>query len=500
MPTAEPTPRATLYRSAMLAVAMQWSLRFIGLVSVFILARLLTPEDFGIIGLAIAALAVVELLGAIGLRQALLCIPDPTREHLDTAWTIQLIIFGAMGLITLASAPFVADFYGHPALGPVLAVLSLRFFTLGLTNIGIIQFDRNLEFGRDLRMRIGSRLAAFAATVTAAFVLQNYWALVVGLVCQQAFYAVASYLAHPYRPRLSLSRRAELLGTSIWIFINVLAQTVQMQIERLVLGRFGSAHLVGLYSVSKDLSDIFTQEISTALNRVTFVTVARTGLPLSDAPLRTAQILGAYAMIAAPMGFGLAATAENSIAVLLGWRWLAAAPFLQVVAVYSAIYAVYKVITSSLQASGDARRVAFISGGGAVLLTVLVTGAALIRPDAMTIAYAAFAANLIILLSGIGFLARASAQPALALALHVFRPFAAGAAMAAAVRAFGPDTGTTLVDLAGQIGIGILTYPAFLIALWSLSGRPAGGETEAVAFVGEIRTRLRARRAAPESG
>ncbi|HEX2764060.1 MAG TPA: oligosaccharide flippase family protein [Allosphingosinicella sp.] len=499
MPTAEPTPRATLYRSAMLAVAMQWSLRFIGLVSVFILARLLAPEDFGIIGLAVAALALVELLGAIGLRQALLRINAPVREHLDTAWTIQLIIFGVMGAATLASAPFVANFYGQPALGPVLAVLSLRFFTLGVTNIGIIEFDRNLEFGRDLRMRIGSRLAAFAATVTAAFLLQNYWALVVGLVCQQAFFAAASYLAHPFRPRLSLSRRAELLGTSLWIFVNALAQTVQMQIERLVLGRFASAHLVGLYSVSKDLSEIFTQEISTALNRVTFVTVARTGQPLSDAPLRTAQILGAYAMIAAPMGFGLAATAENSIHVLLGSRWLDAAPFLQVVAIYSGLYAVYKVITSSLQASGHARRAAFMSGGGAVCLTFLVAGAALIRPDAIAIAWAAFAANSLILLAGIAVLARASAQPALALALHVFRPFAAGAAMAAAVRMFGPDSGSTLVDLAGQIGIGVLAYPAFLIALWWASGRPAGGETEALAFIGEIRARMHARRAAAES-
>lgn len=500
MPIAEPTPRATLYRSAMLAVAMQWSLRFIGLVSVFILARLLTPEDFGIIGLAIAALALVELLGAIGLRQALLCIAEPTREHLDTAWTLQLIIFGAMGLVTLAAAPFVADFYEQPALGPVLAVLSLRFFTLGLTNIGIIEFDRNLEFGRDLRMRVGSRLAAFAATVTAAFILQNYWALVVGLVCQQAFYAVASFLAHPYRPRLSLSRRAELLGTSVWIFVNAVAQTVQMQIERLVLGRFGSAHIIGLYSVSKDLSEIFTQEISTALNRVTFVTVARTGLPLSDAPLRTAQILGAYAMIAAPMGFGLAATAENSIAVLLGWRWLDATPLLQIVAVYSGLYAVYKMITSSLQASGHARRAAFMSGGGALLMTALIAGAAFVRPDAMTIAYAAFAANFLILIAGVGVLARASAQSALTLALHVFRPFAAAAAMAAAVRVFGPESGITLIDLAGQIGIGLVAYPAFLFALWWASGRPAGGETEALAFLCEIRARLEARRAAPEQG
>jgi lipopolysaccharide exporter len=132
---------------------MQWSLRFIGLISVFILAHLLDPDDFGIMGLAVAALALVELLGAVGLWQALLRIKDWDREHLDTAWTIQLILFGAMGLLALCSAPLVARFYGQPALTAVLAVLSLRFLALGLANIGVVEFDRKLTFGRDLRMR-----------------------------------------------------------------------------------------------------------------------------------------------------------------------------------------------------------------------------------------------------------------------------------------------------------------------------------------------------------
>jgi O-antigen/teichoic acid export membrane protein len=175
-------------------------------------------------------------------------------------------------------------------------------------------------------MRIGSRLASFVVAIAAAFWFRNYWALVIGLLAQNSFFSIATYLCHPFRPRLSLKRRAELLGTSLWIFVHAVSQTVQLQIERLVMGRFGSAHVIGLFSVSKDVSEIFTQEIATALNRVTFVTVARDDQPLSESPLRTAQILGAYAMIAAPMGFGLAATAESFIHLLLGAEWDAAAP------------------------------------------------------------------------------------------------------------------------------------------------------------------------------
>jgi lipopolysaccharide exporter len=495
----EPTARNALYRSALLAVAMQWTLRFIGLISVFILAHLLHPDDFGIMGLAVAALALVELLGAVGLWQALLRIKEWDREHLDTAWTIQLIVFGAMGLLALVSAPLVARFYGQPVLTAVMAVLSIRFVALGLANIGIVEFDRKLAFGRDLKMRVGARLASFVVAISAAFWFRNYWALVIGLVSQNCFFSIATYIAHPYRPRLSLKRRAELLGTSLWIFVHSVTQTVQMQIERLVMGRFAGPHVIGLYSVSKDLSEIFTQEIATALNRVTFVTVARTGQPLSEAPLRTAQILGIYAMIAAPMGFGLAATAEPSIHLLLGAEWEPAAPFLKIVAIYSALYAVYKVIASSLQAAGHARRAAYMSGAGALGLAVTVAGAAWLSPTAMTVAMAAFAANLLVLATGIAVIARHSAQNPFALGLHVFRPFGAAAAMAASVRLLGPDSGSSIVDLLGGVAIGIVAYPLFLIGLWWASGRPAGGERETLAFIAEARDRLRRRPAAGEA-
>ncbi|MGZ8997770.1 MAG: oligosaccharide flippase family protein, partial [Allosphingosinicella sp.] len=468
----QPVDRPSLYRGAALAVALQWALRLIGLVSVVILARLLSPADFGIAGLAAAALAFVELLGMIGLRQALLRIDEPDRAHLDTAFTIQLMLFSAMGLLGLASAPLVARLYGEPALAAVIAALSCRYFLLGLVNIGIVEFDRNLEFGRDLKMRVSARLLAFAVTIAAAFLLRSYWALVIGLICQSGFHAAASWIAHPYRPKLTLKRRSELLGLSLWMFANTVAQTVQQQVERLALGRFGSAHLIGLFSVSKDLSDIFTQEIATALNRVTFVAVARSNKPLDHVPERVPMMLGAYAMIAAPMGFGLAATSSDAIAVLLGSQWLEAAPILELVAVYSAFFAVYRMITSSLQASGQARLAAALSTASAIVLVLSVGLVSLLRPDVMSLAWTALAANAAVLLGGLVVLTRVSHAGFGRLVSALLRPFAAAAFMAIVVRLAAPASAIPLVDLVSGFMVGAIAFPLGLAVLWLASGRP----------------------------
>lgn len=488
--------RGAVYRSAATAVALAWSLRLIGLVSVFILARLLSPSDFGIVGLAAAFIALIEIFTAVGLYQALLRIDRPEREHYDTAWTIQVILFGLLALALAALAPFAARFYGEPALGPVIGVLALRFVFFGLVNIGVVDFDRNLDFGRDLRMRVGTRLSSFAATVALALWLHSYWALVIGLLLQSAFLAIASYLAHPFRPRLSLSRRSELLGVSIWIFLASSAQVVHHQVERLVVGRFAAIHLVGLYSVSKDLAAIFTQEIATALNRVTFVTTARGGRPLRDDPGRLGTMLGAYAMIAAPMGLGLAATAEDTVAVLLGDQWRAAAPLLQLIGPAAALFAVYKLIVSSLQASGLVRGAATLSGAGALLATGTMVAAALAGGDAVAIAATALAVNLAVLAGGTFAIARVAQAGFGGLVGAIVRPFAAAAVMAALVAAVAPDTGSAVADLALEVAGGAAVYAAALFLLWIASGRPRGAEAEAFSLAGESLRRLPVQRGA----
>lgn len=489
-----PFDRATVYRSAFLAVAMQWGVRAIGLVSVVIMARLLTPEDFGIVALALAAAAFVELFGWIGLRQALLRIKEPDRSHYDTAFTIQLCLFSALAVALAAIAPLAAAFYGKPEVAPILWVLAGRMLFLAVVNIGVVDFERDMQFGRDMRMRLSVRLASLAVTVAAAMWLRNYWALVIGLVSYTGFYTVASYIAHPFRPRLDLSRRGELLGVSMWMFVSSLAEWVQTQIERLVLGRFALPATIGLYSVSKDLSTIFTQEITTALNRVTFVTVASGQASALDGR-NVARVIGGYAVVVAPLAAGLVATAPDAVAVLLGPQWLPAAPLLRIIAIYTGVQAVYLMTGSVLQASGFVRRAALMNIAGAVLSALAVSAAGWWWRTPEAIAVAALAVNSTMLATGLFMLAANAGAPFLRLTVNLVRPAVAAAVMAGLVA--GPlslHTGSAFADLAGGACTGALIYAASLFLLWLAAGRPEGAESEAMLMASGLSARIRTRR------
>lgn len=473
-------PAPSIYRSAATAVALTWVMRLIGFASAMVLARLLSPRDFGIIAIATAVSALIDMFAVLGIGQMLLRIARPERAHMDTAWTLHLIVMSLLGLVLLALAVPAAAFFRQPELAPVIALLSINFPIFGLANVGVIDFDRNLDFGRDLRMRLYVRLLGTAGTIAAAFILRSYWAMAFGLVLSAVLYVAATYIFHPYRPRLSLAKRAELLHVSGWIFLTYAMHVVQFQTERLVLGRFAPPSVLGLYSFSKDLASIFTQELAIALNRVTFVKTAQREGPLSSEPERPIVLLGAYAIITAPIGLGLAAVAEDALFVLFGHQWLPAAPYLRLVAPAAACYAIHGLILSTFQASGLARGSAFLAGAGALMMVASLVTAGFVGVEAQTLAGIALVVNVMLLLIGMVSLGRIAKTPFARLLAAVARPFLAAGIMLAAVTRLTPDSGSPTLDLMASVGMGVPVYVIALSALWGLAGRPAGAERDAL--------------------
>lgn len=465
-----------------MAVTLTFSLRAIGLVSVFILARLLSPADFGVVGLAMTAVAIVEVFSYLGLRQALLRLPGEDREYYDTAWTIQLIVFGLLAIVLVALAGPAATFYDEPRVEPVVIALAARFVMLGFTNIGVVEFDRNLDFGRDLKMRAVARILSFVVTVGLALALHSYWALVIGLIVQSLVLTAMSYTMQPYRPRLSLARRTELLGVSLWIFVGVVAQSIHSQVDRIVIGRTVGTGVVGAYAVSKDLANILTLEIATALNRVTYVETARRGA-FAEQGSRIANSLGGYAMISAPIGFGLAALASEFIGVFLGEQWTAAAPLMPPIAVASAIFAVYKLIASSLQAGGYERASACLSLSGVGALFVSVTLVAYWGGGPIEIAQTGLAVSLALLLAAIFVIAHRSRFSVSAYLAAAARPFVAAGMMYAIVVALPAVSDILLLELIAKTAIGGLIYVGLLLSFWIIGGRPLSAESEMIRVV-----------------
>src|SRR5258708_27023874 len=130
----QPTLRSQMLRGSIWTIGLRWSLRLTGLVSTVLLARLLTPEDFGIVAIAMLVVGAVEVLSETGQRLALIRHPAPTRQHYDSAWTISILIALGLGLVLFAVAPLTTVYFREPRAVAVIECLALRVLLGGVRN------------------------------------------------------------------------------------------------------------------------------------------------------------------------------------------------------------------------------------------------------------------------------------------------------------------------------------------------------------------------------
>lgn len=472
-----------IFSATLWVVAARWGLRAIGLVSTVILARLLTPADFGVVALAMLVVGLIEIFNETGLAVFIIRHPDPQRSHFDTVFTLQLLVGAALTLVIIAAAPLGAAFFRAPEIEPVIQVLALRSLLWGLENPGIIWFRKGMAFHKEFQLNVGAKLGGFVVTLAAALTLRSYWGLVAGIIAGGVVTTVLSYVLHPYRPRLSLAEARTVWGFSAWMLFVHLLEFATMRVDEVIVGRVRSTTEMGHYNVGADIAATPVQELVYPMTRVWLPAFAR----LADTPVLLEQtyrwVIAAVGILALSVGIGLALVAQDFAVIVLGPQWLPAVPVMQILAVSAALAAIALPLGSVLGATGDPRVVLSLHLARMVLLLACMIPAALWYGMAEIALGRALATALALLLSFAVF-ERLTGLPLFTLARGLFRPLLAALAMAAAVLAVqqaAPDLPP--LRLALSIATGALAFTAAQIALWALAGRPPGVERDALAWV-----------------
>jgi O-antigen/teichoic acid export membrane protein len=475
--------------------------RSIGIVSTAVLARLLIPNDFGLVAMAMAVIVFIELATAFGFELALIQMRAPEREHYDTAWTLNLLVACGGAVVTALAAYPAAAFYGDDRVAPVMLAIGAAWLVSGFENVGTVNFRREMDFGAEFRWLAGKRVIAFVVTMAAAFALHSYWALVIGTAAGRVAGVLLSYALHPYRPRpnLSLARARELFSFSGWVFGNNVLNVALDRVPHFVVGRLFGAQSLGAYTVAAEIANLASTELIAPINRAMFPGYARlTG----DPPLFRKTCIEATAvimLIALPVCMGIAVLAGPFVRLLLGAQWGEAVPLIQVLAVAAAVSAITSNNIAAYLALGRPYLATLILG---VWLVVLVIGMAVagrgngaigVAWAELAAALASLAVSLPTLFTTIGIRAREY--------LGVFwRPLLASALMGWAIWAWlepGFDADDALAassQLLAGISIGCVVYPIAVAALWAFGRSRESVEAMLVRRAwDEVRTRAAAR-------
>jgi lipopolysaccharide exporter len=454
--------------------------RVLGFVSTIVLARALAPADFGLVAMAMSVIALIELSGAFSLEVGLIQRPHPTREEYDTTWTLRLL-FGLFGALATASVAWVAaDFYSDDRLIVVLIVLAANWLAGTFENIGVVDFRRELTFAREYVFLISKRLVSLPITLGMALMWHTYWALIAGTVAGTLMTVLLSYVMHPYRPRFSLKAWRALMSFSIWLFLNNLLAFLQLRLSHFIIGHTQGAESLGIYTVATDFAALATSEITAPVNRAVMPGLARMAGSMDTMRRGLQQVISAVLLVTLPAAFGMAAVAEPMVLTLLGYKWPAAAPVLQILCFSGAMLTITANNHSAYLAAGKSQVPAFVNAVFVVALIPLlfalerfgVIGIALAQLGAMT---ATMTASIVLMRHYLGVRLRD-------LAGAVWRPLLAAAVMGLAVYGldqyqFGlKEAPAPIVRLLVGMAVGVVLYVAMVATLWLMTGRGEGLE------------------------
>jgi len=205
-------------------IGLRWSLRLTGIVSTAVLARLLTPADFGIIAIAMLLIGLVEAFGETGERLALIRQSSLERSYYDTAFCLQFLIGIAVALTVFFLAPLTMAYFHEPRAVAVMRVLALRAVLGGVENIGTVDFRRDLQFRRFYSLAMRAKLISLATTLILAAWLRNYWALAIGILALAGTCKDCIELFSYISSAKSLGRDYELLDVKLDIEKTLLLQ------------------------------------------------------------------------------------------------------------------------------------------------------------------------------------------------------------------------------------------------------------------------------------
>ncbi len=307
-------------------------------VQLLVLARILLPDDFGLIAIASVAVGILSTITDLGLIQALIQKANPGINHYHCAWTFNVCRGLFVMIFIIAFAPFIAALFTEPRVADILRVLSIRLLFESFVSIKTVDLNRKLKFRSLAYIKLSGIIIEFIVTLSTASFL-GVWAFVAGNVLGTAVSAVMSYRLAPYLPQLILNMDIvkSLIQYGRWIFLSGLNAVIGSFVIQLVISRQLGTVDLGLYYLGAKLAFLPSEIASVVVGGVSFPLFSRLQSKLHKLSLAFQSILIGMAAFLLPIYFLLIALAPTLANDILGPEWEGTVPIIRILAVVGAI-------------------------------------------------------------------------------------------------------------------------------------------------------------------
>lgn len=328
--------------------------QLVGFIVSIVLARILSPSDYGIVALVSVFTTIMQVFVDTGLGNALIQKKDADDVDFSTVFYTNIAFCLVLYLIIFISAPLIAKLYNNEALTAVTRVLGLTIVISGVKNVQQAYVSRKMIFKKFFFATLVGTIGAGVLGITLAINGAGVWALVAQQIFNLTVDTIILWITVKWRPKkfFSFTRLKELFSYGWKLLVSSIIDTVYNNVRQLIIGKFYSSSDLAYYNKAKQFPELIVNNVNTSIDSVLLPTMSREQENKEKVRTMTRRAIKTSIYIMAPLMMGLAFTANNVIKILLTDKWSASVPYLIVFAITYMFWPVHTANLNAIKAMG----------------------------------------------------------------------------------------------------------------------------------------------------
>jgi len=336
------------------SAAQKWGVRIISFCVMLILARLVLPESFGLVAYATVFTAFAQIFVDQGFSDAIVQFPDLKREHLDTAFWVNVLTGTILTIASIAASSLIANIFDEPQLGPIVRWLSPIFILSALSSVQQSLLRRKLAFKSLTTRSLIATISSGIVAVIMAFLGFGVWSLVAKLIVEGAVSVIALWQVSDWRPNFRLSRKhfKELFSFGINIVGGNFVDFLSVHSDDFLIGYYLGPIALGYYTLAYNLLIVMTDLLVSVPNAVAFPVFSK----IQKDPIRLKstfyEVTQLQSIIAFPIFLGVFIVAPEAVRVLYSDKWASSIPVVQILMLIGIVRSASYFYSSIFRAAG----------------------------------------------------------------------------------------------------------------------------------------------------
>ena len=328
--------------------------RVISFANTILLARILSPEDYGLMAMAMVVCGFIAFFNEIGLGSAIIQRKDISAKQLDGAFSISVIASVVLYSFTYLIAPNVGEFYNNEKIAEMLIVLAISFIVGGVATVSNALISKNMQFKVLAGIELATILIQAALTLILALLDYETWSLVFGFVFAQLVRSVLVIILARWRPTTfgAFKEAVDLIRFGLMVTYSRLTWYAYSNAATFIIGKVSGEKQLGIYSMASTLADLPTAHLTSLIRQVASPVFAKLQDDYAELNKLLYGFTAGLAAITFPALAGIAVTASELIPLLLGDQWLAVIFPLQALSVMGLIKSISPLLTQALTSAG----------------------------------------------------------------------------------------------------------------------------------------------------